>query len=423
MHGVEHVGLPGTTAVKQSSRYENTLVAVLALAGGVSALEAQAVFFLMPFIAVDLKLDNTQIGLIGSAVLISWSVAGVVIAQVSDRSRRRKPYLVGAFVVFALFSVMSAYARSFVTMFFARLAMGFAEGPVIPMQQSIMHQESSPHRRGLNMGIVQNFGAQFLGSLVAPILMIWIAQEIGWRNAFLVAGGPGLVVAFLLHWLVREPAWPSEAGAMVQRQKRAFLTDVLMLLRVRNVLISILIGSSAVAWYFGMLTFLPLVAVGELGLSPGSMSVIVSMIGAAGAISAIVVPGLSDRIGRRKAIILFAFLGIVAPGGVFVFGADTVSLGAAVFIGSFMLGTFPLFMGAIPIEAVPASHAASASALVICISQILGGVCGPALGGILADRFGQAVPLEACMALAALAGVFAFFLREPATPVGELAPK
>ena len=195
-----------------------------------------------------------------------------------------------------------------------------------------------------------------------------------------------------------------------------------MLLRVRNVLVSILIGSSAVAWYFGMLTFLPLVAVGQLGLSPGSMSVIVSMIGAAGAISAILVPGLSDKIGARKAIILFAFLGIIAPGGVFFFGADPVSLGAAVFIGSFMLGIFPLFMGAVPIDAVPASHAASASALVIGVSQLVGGVCGPALGGILADHYGQAFPLGACMALAALAGIFAFLLREPAMPRRELTP-
>lgn len=421
MHGTGRGELPRTIGSEQSSRYENTLVAVLALAGGISALDAQAVFFLMPFIAVDLKLDNTQIGLIGSAVLISWSVAGVIVAQISDRSRRRKPYLVGAFVIFGLFSVMSAFARSFVSMFFARLAMGFAEGPVIPMQQSIMHQESSPHRRGLNMGLVQNFGSQFIGSLLAPIVMVWIAQEIGWRNAFLVAGVPGLIVAFLIYWLVREPAWPVEASAEVKSEKRAFLTDVLFLLRVRNVLVSILIGSSAVAWYFGMLTFLPLVAVGELGLSPGGMSVIVSMIGAAGAISAILVPGLSDRIGRRKAIIIFAFLGIVAPGGVFVFGANTIWLGAAVFIGSFMMGTFPLFMGAIPIEAVPTSHAASASALVIGISQLVGGVCGPALGGLLADQFGQAVPLEACMALAALAGAFALFLREPARPVSTLA--
>lgn len=422
MHGLQQVDPPITTGTKQSSRYENTLVAVLALAGGISALDAQAVFFLMPFIAADLKLNNTQIGLIGSAVLISWSVAGVVIAQVSDRSGKRKRYLVGAFVIFGLFSVVSALARSFVTMFLARLAMGFAEGPVIPMQQSIMHQASSPHRRGLNMGLVQNFGAQFLGSLVAPILMVWIAEKIGWRMAFLVAGGPGLVVAFLLHWLVREPVLPSEAGASARHEKRAFLTDFLMLLRVRNVLISILIGSSAVAWYFGMLTFLPLVAVGELGLSPGTMSVIVSMIGAAGAISAILVPGMSDRIGRRKAIILFACLGIIAPGGVFFFGADALWLGAAVFIGSFMLGTFPLFMGAVPIEAVPASHAASASALVIGISQLVGGVCGPALGGVLADHFGRAVPLGACMALAALAGAFAFLLREPAVPVRESTP-
>ena len=410
--------MPDIKEGSRSSRYENTLVAVLTLAGGISALDAQAVFYLMPFIAMELGLDNTQIGLIGSAVLISWSIAAVVIAQISDRSGKRKPYLVGAFVVFGFFSVASAFARSFITMFFARLAMGLAEGPVIPMQQSIMHQESSPHRRGLNMGLVQNFGAQFIGSLVAPILMVWIAQQLGWRKAFLIAGIPGLIVAVLIYWLVREPTWPTAARADAL-PKRSILADFLLLLRVRNVVISILIGTAAVAWYFCMLTFLPLVAVGQLGLSPETMSVVMAMIGAAGAISAILVPGLADKIGPRKAIIAFALLGIIAPGGVFVFGANAVMIGAAVFVGSFMMGTFPLFMGTVPIAAVPASHAASASALVICISQLLGGVCGPALGGVLADIYGQTIPLAGAMVLAALAAVFAMLLREPALQAGQ----
>ena len=80
-------------------RYEFTLVLILMLAGGVAAVDAQTVFYIMPFIAQDLHLDNTQIGLIGSAVLVGWSLAALGVALLSDRMGRRKPFIVGAFVV------------------------------------------------------------------------------------------------------------------------------------------------------------------------------------------------------------------------------------------------------------------------------------------------------------------------------------
>ncbi len=400
------------TASSQGARhrmkgYENRLVAILALAGGVAALDAQAVFYLMPFIAVDLHLDNTRIGIISSAVLISWSLAALLVARLSDRVGRRKPFLIGSFLLFALLSTMSAYAGTFAVMFAARLLIGVAEGPVIPMQQAIMLAESSPHRRGLNMGIVQNFGAQLIGSMLAPLFLVWLATHYDWHSAFLVAGGPGLLVAALIAWLVREPI------ASVRPQAHEGPSWAL-LLADRNIRLCILIGTASVAWFFLLLSFLPLWSIQKLGLTPAEMSVVMGAIGAAGASSAILVPGLSDRIGRRRAIAGFALVGAIAPIGALLVGPHPVLLCIAMLLGCQMLGTFPLFMGAVPLESVPARHAASASALVIAISQIAGGVCGPLIGGVMADRFGLATPLYASIALALLAAVLATRLNETA---------
>jgi hypothetical protein len=61
-------------------------------------------------------------------------------------------------------------------LFATRLLMGVAEGPVLPVSQSLVAFESADGRRGYNMGVMQNFGSNLLGSFAAPLVLVAIAQ-------------------------------------------------------------------------------------------------------------------------------------------------------------------------------------------------------------------------------------------------------
>ena len=392
--------------------YENRLLLILTLGGAVAALDAQSLFYLSPFVATSLGLNNTQIGLVSSIVLLSWSISGYVIGRLSDRSGRRKPWLVATFVMFAACSFLSGLAGSFAVLLGARLVMGLAEGPVIPVSQSIMIRHSSPHRRGFNMGLVQNFGAQLVGSLVGPIVLVQIATTLDWHAAFYIAGAPGLVVALLIAAFVNERAADSPLpDALTQDPPALGLSG---LVRVHNVRLCILISCCVVAWYFVLLAFLPLYCVRVLGMTATNMSVVMSAIGAAGVLSALLVPALSDRIGRKTVMIVFSFGAVVASMAPLYVGNGLGLLIALVFVGCLTLGTVPLFMATIPLESVPNGDAASATALVMGVGQISGGFLGPALGGVLADRWGLSVPLWMATGAAVLAGLLALRLTETA---------
>jgi MFS family permease len=370
--------------------YENRLVFILALGGAVSALDAQSLFYLSPFVASSLELNNTQIGLVSSVVLLSWSIAGYLVGTWSDRSGRRKPWLVGTFILFAACSFLTGLATSFLMLFAARLLIGLAEGPVIPVSQSIMIRNSSPHRRGLNMGIVQNFGAQLIGTLVAPILLVQIAERFNWHAAFYVAGVPALIVALLIAWFVKEPPRENLAASNAPADSGS---GIMHLLRIRNLRLCVLISCCVVLWYFTLLTFLPLYCVRVLKISATTMSYVMGAMGAAGVVSAFMVPALSDRFGRKRMITLFVLLSIAAPLAALFAGSSLPLLMAGVFLGSLVLGTAPLFMAVVPLESVSAHDAAAATGLVMAIGQIVGGFGGPTLGGVLADQWGLAVPL------------------------------
>lgn len=401
-----------------SASYELRLVVILCLAGGVAALDAQAIFYLMPFIADEFALTDGQIGFLGSAVLVGWSLSGLALGLISDRVGKRKPFLIGAFLCLALLSSLSALATGFFTLFLARFLMGMAEGPVIPIKQTMVIAESNPSRRGLNMGIVQNFGAQLLGSLLGPLIMVAIATQLGWRPAFLIAGLPALIIAFLIWQFLREPAVEALPGAAAPVQVQHSGPDggiarLWRLIRIPNVLLCIAIATPGVAWYFILLTFVPVILVRELGFTPGQMSQAVAMIGAAGVISAALVPGLSDKLGRKWLVVAFCLIGTAAPLGVYFAGSSSLIVGGSLFVGCLMAGTFPLVMATIPQENVPSADRATATSLVLCVSQLGGGVLGPLVAGELAEQVSAFAPILLAIGLALAAALFATLLTRP----------
>lgn len=388
--------------------YERRLVTLLTVGNGIAALDAQAVFYLMPFIVAELHINNSQVGLIGTAVLVGWSVAALLVGLASDHLGKRKPFLIAAYICFALFSGASALATAFLGLFLARLVIGLAEGPIIPIQQAMVMAESAPHRRGLNMGLVQNMGAQIVGTLAAPIALVWIAERAGWRSTFLISAVPALCIAFLIWRFLREP--PALRQAVVARPP--VWEGLKNVLGEYNIRMCIVVATCCVAWYFMLLTFLPLRLTKELGLSSGTMSIVIAMLGAAGALSSIFVSGLSDKIGRRPAIVMFCFLGALAPLGAVFLGPNPIIVGAAILVGGLMVGAIALVMGNVPQESVPLSHSATATAVVLCGSQLLGGLVGPAIGGVLADRYGLSAPMLLAAGLAVLGGFLALGIRE-----------
>src|SRR4030095_7279611 len=169
--------------------------------------------YLAPFVAVDLGLSNTQIGMLSSALSLTWALSAYGVSALSDATGRRKSLLVACILVFSLSSVGSARATSFVVLVASRMLMGLSEGGFLPISQSLMALQSDPARRGLNMGVLQNFGSNLFGSFIAPLVLVAIATTWTWRHAFFVAAIPGLLCAALIALYVREPARNEVPGA------------------------------------------------------------------------------------------------------------------------------------------------------------------------------------------------------------------
>jgi MFS family permease len=401
--------------------YENGLLLLLGLTFGFLFFDRNAASYLAPFIAEDLKLNNTQIGLLGSALSVTWAISAYAFGAWSDRTGVRKPFLLASVLSFSLCSFLSGVAQSFGVLLASRLLMGLAEGLYLPVAMAIMLVVSTEKRRGLNMGVMQNLFSNLLGSFVAPLVLVAIAEQYNWRMSFYVAGVPGLICALLIWKYVREPARtvPTSRAGAHHGERHMGLAEML---RVRNVWLCVLISCFMVPWMVLGWAFMPVFYVNYRHIAPSDMSILMSVLGASAALGSFLVPALSDRFGRKPIMIGFSFLGVLVSLAALYYNGPLPVLGVLVFIGWLASGVFPLFMGTIPAESTSPRYVATAMGLIVGVGEILGGFGGPTLAGWIADRTSLAAPILMQAGCAVAGGVLALFLEESApVKVGRLA--
>jgi MFS family permease len=395
--------------------YENRLLALLFLTFGCVFFDRLAITFLFPSIAAELNLTNKHLGILSSVLGLTWAISGFLLPSWSDARGTRKPMLIGAVVVFSLTSALSGAVSGVMSLLVIRAVMGSAEGPVLPLAQALMASASSDSRRGLNMGLLQGSAAGLFGSILAPPIIVAIAGTMGWRAAFYITCIPGLILAFFIWKQVREPlvapAPATKLGASAGQQ--SVMRTVRELLRYRNIVVCLAIGCVYLAWFLVIVAFAPTFLVQEKGYSNTTMSFVMTSLGIAHVFWGFAVPWISDRIGRKPAMIIFTASAIFAP--LFLIHVDSPGLLAGLLMLSYTgLGCFTIFMSTIPAETVPARYMATAIGMIMGLGEVIGGFFAPIIAGYAADIYGLKAPFWIATGGAVVALVLSFFLVETA---------
>jgi len=406
LRGSPHVSEAGTEP--RSTAYQVALTGLLSLNFGLVLFDRNALNFLMPFVKPELGLSNTQVGVLSGALSLTWAAAALAVSALVDRYASRKQLLILCTLAFSVCSFASGLATSFALLLATRLLMGLAEGGIMPVSQELIASEVSPRHRGLAMGVTQGFGSSLMGSFVAPVALVTFATALGWREAFYLAGVPGLLLALLLALFVKPVARPV-ASPSSERHSSWF--DVL---KEPNVFRCVVLGVLLVSYLVVCWAFMPLYLTQVRAFDPTTMSWLMGALGISATLASTLIPALSDRVGRRRLMILSALVGTILPLSALFFEGPTWVLGALFFVGWSVTGAFPLFMATVPSESVAPNRIALALGLCMGISEVLGGVLSPILAGFAADRFGLSAPLWLLLALTSMATLVALGLRETA---------
>jgi len=387
------------------SSYEWKAVTLLTLGFGLVGLDRWIIAPLLPTMSRDLHLNYQDAGNIIAVLGLAWGVFAIIGGGLSDRIGRKK-VLIPAMVAFSLLSGFSGMANGLVSLLLIRAVMGVSEGTFCPTSFATTNDASKPARRGLNMGIQQSTFPLF-GLAFGPIVATQLLRFITWRWVFVLVAVPGLILAVLLAITIREP--PSLGTT--DHVQRAPMSEML---RHRNVPLAMLALFCAMAGIFTLSALVPSYLADYLKLGNTEQGLVTSAIGFGGFLGQLVLPGVSDVMGRKNVTVLSFILGAV-----FVYAfAQSVTLGAlfaTLLVGCFFcFGLLGLITGPIAAEAAPLGLISSTTGIIVGSGEIFGGGVAPIIAGRVAQSFGIQHTLTMALVALIIGVLVTAFLRETA---------
>ena len=380
--------------VAESTRYRWTVLVMLTLVYTFNFIDRQILVILQEPIKADLGLSDAQLGLLtGFSFALVYVTAGIPIAWLADRANRRN--IVAASLAFwSLMTAMSGLVQNYGQLLVARLGVGVGEAGGTPPAHSMISDYFPPSSRGTalsfySMGI-------YIGVLFGFAAGGWIAENFGWRNAFFVIGIPGILYAFAVLWVVKEPKRghfdPAGAGAPAQSS----LSETMAGLRRRPTFWYLSVGCAFSAFVsYGNGNFMPSFLMRNHGLSLTEVGVILGLIsGLSGATGTFLGGYMADRLATRDMrwylwIPILGGLSAMIPAYYTLLGEDTTFIVAAM-IPSQILSA--LYLGpciATCHNLVSPGMRAMASAILYFVLNLIGLGLGPLTVGILSDFYAE----------------------------------
>lgn len=186
-----------------SDAYTRYVLGLLFVGYVFNFIDRQILAILLQPIKEELGASDTAMGLLtGIAFALFYTFAGLPIARLADRSVRRSIIAAGL-TVWSLLTAVSGLVRSFTELALARVGVGIGEAAFVPPAHSLISDYFPPARRATALAVF-SMGVH-VGTAFGFLLGGWIAQYFGWRRAFFAVGLPGLLLALLVRFTVREP--------------------------------------------------------------------------------------------------------------------------------------------------------------------------------------------------------------------------
>ncbi|MGE0623888.1 MAG: spinster family MFS transporter [Pseudomonadales bacterium] len=379
----------GAGSITFTRRYTHYVLGVLLVVYIFNFIDRQILAILAQSIKTDLGLSDTQIGaLSGLAFGIFYATLGIPIARLADRHSRVNIISI-CLAIWSGMTALSGLAQNFWQLLVARIGVGIGEAGGSPPSHSVLADYFAANERSTALGIYA-MGIP-VGILFGNLAGGWINEFFGWRNAFLVVGIPGVLLAIVLKLTVREPPRGHTEVVKKSVEQVPFSTVVRTMWSYRSFR-QISLGAATQAFVgYGAIAWMPAFLIRTHGMSSGEAGTALGLIiGIAGGIGTVMSGWIGDRLGARDVrwymwVPAWGFL-IAVPFSLGVFLLDELWVILALYIipaFTVQLYTGPTF--GMTQSLAPLAMRASASALLLFIVNIIGLVFGPTAVGYLSD--------------------------------------
>lgn len=373
-------------------------IGLLSVGQTIASVDRQVMALLIEPMKADLGLSDVQIGsLIGLGFAVFYLVAIIPIGRLMDTSNRRTIIAVCMFL-WSIMTGLCGLVRSFVLLFVVRSGVAIGEAALLPGSVSLAGDYLQPSQLGRAMGSF-HIGL-YAGSAFAFIAGGALIQQItGWPNSpfgpladwqviFLAASIPGLILAGLVYFTMREPARRKvpeggskaiDAARYMVKHRRAFLLHFLY-----TVIASVFLNATT-AWFPAFLTR-------TYGLSVGDTGFVFGIIILVCATSASYLGGAyADALWHRRRyqhyyrVFVVAVCGAVVPGILYPL-VDNVVLSVALAAVFYFFAIMPIAATVTGLQLLtPSNMRGQVTAMFMAPMTLIGMGISPAVVGVLSE--------------------------------------
>ena len=350
-------------------------------------------FFLLIFCVKAIAGEfHTQPSAVLGAVFMTQAfrpVGALVFGMLADRYGRR-PVLMANILSFSVIELACAFAPSLTVLLILRALFGIAMGGEWGVGAALAFETLPKEGRGAFSGILQEGYA--MGSILASAAFALFFHSIGWRGLFILGASPALLVFYVQARVPESPVWlagarkrlarsrmpAGSAAPVVPHNLMAFLPTFLFLILLMTAFMSFSHGTQDV-----YPTFLSV----QAHLNPRTIGLIGVLYGFGSIAGGFVFGALSEKWGRKRAIVTAALLAIpVIP--LYAYGHSAITLGAGAVLMQFMVqgawGVVPAYLT----ELSPAPVRATAPGLAYQLGGLVTSWNGKAQA-LAAERWGN----------------------------------
>lgn len=392
------------------------VLALLTSFWGLVGLNRIGITYLFPIIVPEFHMAYWQASLLISGTSFAWAFSSWLSGWLSDHYGRRRVLLPGAAVAVLSTAAMGG-TWNFWSMFVVRDIVGIGDGVGWPNAQAVLATEFSAKRRALVQSIFTS-GYTLFGSVLGALIVTRLAAALGWRPVFPIISAVFLLVVVGLYLYLREPERTAERTTT--QPLRPQWRDAVKVVRNRTVLLLVVVQAGALGWLQVAVGFNSLFLARVRHVELVTIGTVMAIMGVASLVGTLVLPYVSDFVGRKPTICLAgllsaATLALYVLGG-FGLGLSTVLLAAS---GFFFGVIIPLAAATCVVETVSAEVQATAMGAINFGGVIVGTFLMPIIGGVLADQMGLSSPLLLAAGSVAVAGLAILGIPETAPRLVE----
>ncbi len=185
-----------------SSPYAWLVLGLLTLIYISSFVDRQIIAVLAPSIQDELSLSNFQVGILyGTAFSFIYALCGIPMGRLAD-IYSRKLMIIAGLVVWSLMTVISGFATSLTFLIVARFFVGISQSALSPAVYSLLSDYFKPEQRGTVFSIYA--AGIFIGIGISFLVGGGIAEAYDWRTSLMAVGAPGLLIAAVAWFVIKE---------------------------------------------------------------------------------------------------------------------------------------------------------------------------------------------------------------------------